>query len=52
MDIKEKQLIDHVSTVLLHMLRGKKVEPIQYDKYPESMELLVKVVNEMVYSIS
>jgi len=51
-DIKEKQLIDHVSTVLLHMLRGKKVEPIQYDKYPESMELLVKVVNEMVYSIS
>ncbi len=51
-DINEKQLIDHVSTVLLHMLRGKKVEPIQYDSYPESMELLVKVINEMVYSIS
>ncbi len=48
----EKRVIEQITEILNQILRGKKPEPIQYENGPEALRILIKHVNEIVYSVS
>lgn len=52
MDIEENQVIEQMSTSLTQLLQGKKAKPIDIESYPESLQILVKCINELLFSFS
>jgi diguanylate cyclase (GGDEF)-like protein/PAS domain S-box-containing protein len=48
----EMGIIEQITTNLTQLLRGKKATPLSYDDYPPALELLVKRINELIYSFS
>ena len=52
MDDSEKLIIEQMSTSLTQLLQGKKTKTIRHENYAESLEILAKSINEVVYSFS
>ena len=52
MDDSENRIIEQMSTSLTQLLQGNKTKTIRHEDYPESLEILAKSINEVVYSFS
>jgi len=51
-DVRENLIIEQMLNSLTQLLRGKQTEPICYESFPESLEILAKRINEVIYSFS
>jgi diguanylate cyclase (GGDEF)-like protein/PAS domain S-box-containing protein len=52
LDTDEKRIIEQISATLMQLLRGEKAKPVESESCPESLERVVKYINEIVYSFS